>query len=337
MIQLTPSSNSETVSKVGTSSLHLESEKFNSATAHRAILALGGGGARGLAHLGSLKALDVFGIGVKRVVGTSMGSLVGAIFAANNTLHESTQAAINYIRSDAFQTEQERLCGANPKTSGTSSRKGLVETRSSLLGWYDHIKNYLWARHLLSRVFRRRSMLGGQVMTKVVEELLPDIDISETKIPLSIVTVDLKSGRQVVLERGPLRRAVLASAAIPGIFPPIDWEGMLLCDFGVLQSLPTEVAQSYVRHDSDIVIASDVGPLMQHIEDCPSALHVLLRMDEISEQLLRNHSRKLAEVLIRPEVGHFEWFDFSQPEHLIDAGFHAGKNTLAKVWSCIQA
>lgn len=86
------------------------------------------------------------------------------------------------------------------------------------------------------------------------------------------MTVDLKSGHQIVLEQGSLRKAILASTAIPGIFAPVEWDNMLLCDFGVLESLPTEVARSFTAP----VIAVDVGPSIAPITSCDSALHVLL-------------------------------------------------------------
>lgn len=282
--------------------------------ANHAIVALGGGGARGLAHFGALEAVLEADIVIDRIVGTSIGSLAGGIFAANNDLNSSTQSVIDYVTSAKFRTKQASLCGASPTGDSTQI--------SGLLGWYDRIKSYLWSRRLLTRVFTRSSLLSGKVLEEVISKLVPDIDISETKIPISVVTVDLKSGQQVVLEQGSLRKAILASASIPGIFPPVEWDDWLLCDFGVLDSLPTKVAKSLT---SETVIGVDVGPNSEKIEACESALHVLLRMDEISERLVRKLSQQVADVLIRPNVGHFQWFDFSQPQQLIDAGLEAGR------------
>lgn len=289
----------------------------------QAVLALGGGGARGLAHFGAAQAVYESGIQVQRVVGISIGSLAGAMLAQDVPPADVQQELLRYLASDDFGSKQASLFGSQ-STGGRAN--------SGLLGWYDQIKSYLWARHLLGRVFRRRSLLPGGVLEQVIAALVPDIDISQLPVPLSIVAVDLKSGHSIVLERGPLRRAIAASAAIPGIFPPVEWEGMLLCDLGVLDSLPTEVARSYA---SDLVIGVDVGPYLSRDERCESALHVMLRMDEIGERLLRRYSLLRADILIQPNVGHCPWFDFGNAERMIRRGYDAGLSALNH-WQRIQ-
>ncbi len=284
----------------------------------RAILALGGGGARGLAHFGAVQAIQESDLGIERIVGVSMGSLAGAMISVDDSLQRVQSRVLEYIASDDFAARQESLFGTQP---------GQVRTTTGLLAWYDQIKSYLWARHLLGRVFRRRSLLAGGVLEGVIAQLVPDIDIADAPIPLSIVTVDLRSGHPIVLERGPLRRAIAASAAIPGIFPPVEWGGMLLCDVGVLDSLPTQVARGY--GGEELVIGVDVGPNLERAERCESALHVLLRMDEIGERMMRRVTQKSADILIQPDVGHCAWFDFSHAERQIAAGFEAGQKAMA--------
>lgn len=282
-----------------------------------AVLALGGGGARGLAHFGAAQAVYESGIEVERIVGVSIGSLAGAMLALDDQPTRVQNQVLNYLASADFQSKQESLFGAQP-TAGKAS--------SGLLAWYDQIKSYLWARHMLGRVFSRRSLLVGGVLEQVIARLVPDMDIADLPVPLSIVAVDLRSGQPIVLERGPLRKAITASAAIPGIFPPVEWDGMLLCDLGVLDSLPTEVARGYA---SDLVIGVDVGPRLGRAQRCESALHVLLRMDEIGERLLRRFSQQRADILIQPNVGDCPWFDFGHAERLMLAGLEAGLSALA--------
>lgn len=315
----------------GRSSFGLESRSLrpSSPSADRhgaATLALGGGGARGVAHFGAMQAVREVGISIARIVGTSIGSLAGSMVAVSNDVELSAQKVVEYVTSTRFQSKQNSLCGAHPKSDPSG--------QTGMLGWYDQIKTFLWARRLMSRVFRKQSLLSANIMEEVISELVPDIDIQDTTIPLSIVTVDLKSGHQIILEKGPLRKAILASTAIPGIFPPVQWDDMMLCDYGVLDSLPTAVAKSY---RSAAVIAVDVGPETEPVDDCESALHVLLRMDEISERLCRRHSHRLADVLIQPNVGGFQWFDFSQPQALITSGLDAGRTALSLAYSRFEA
>jgi len=282
-----------------------------------ASVALGGGGARGVSHIGALRAILESGFRIDRVVGTSIGSLAGAIYATNPDIADCTASTIEYLESKEFQTKQASLYGAHPTNSGTG--------QSGVLAWYDRTKSFRRARSLLTRLFTRRALLKANFLHQIVAALVPDIDIADCPVPMSIITVDLKSGEQIVLERGPLRKAIVASASIPGVFPPVQWDDMLLCDFGVLDSLPTAVASSFY---SDVTIGVDVGPTLSPVDDCESGLHVLLRMDEIGESLFRARSLELADVLIRPEVGQFQWFEFAQPREMIESGLGAGRTAL---------
>ncbi|MEZ6134664.1 MAG: patatin-like phospholipase family protein [Pirellulaceae bacterium] len=285
---------------------------------HRtAVMALGGGGARGISHFGGIQAVEEAGIEIVRFVGTSMGSLVAALAATAESTEEACEKSLAFLRSDAFTKRQQALFGAHPAPN--------LKPSHGMLAWYDRLRSYLWTQQLVHRVFRRQSILPGQVLEEVIASLVPDIDISQTKIPLSVVAVDLLSGQQVVLESGSLRRAIAASAAIPGIFPPVKWDNMLLCDVGVVDSLPARIANAYA---AELVVGIDVGPQRSAIAGCESALHVLLRMDEIAEQMVRDASRQQVDLLIRPNVGDIEWFDFSDPERLVEAGRIAGRKAL---------
>ncbi|MCA9127332.1 MAG: patatin-like phospholipase family protein [Planctomycetales bacterium] len=283
----------------------------------KAVVALGGGGARGMAHLGALEAIIDAGFAIERMVGCSIGGLTAAIYSTGEDLPTLQTRVVTYLTSSDFASKQESLFGADPKQVRSDS--------SGLLAWYDRIRSYLWTRHLLSRVVRQSSLLGCGVLQQVVDTLVPDIDIADALIPLSIVAVDLLSGHPVVLERGSLRKAVLASAAIPGIFPPVEWDNYLLSDLGVVDSLPSAIAETYTH---DVLIGVDVGPTLETTNGCKSALHVLLRMDEIAEQLYRRHSKRNVDLLIRPDVGNYPWFDFSEPGLLINRGFEAGRDSI---------
>jgi NTE family protein len=141
-----------------------------------------------------------------------------------------------------------------------------------------------------------------------------------------MVAVDLRSGQRVVLERGPIRKAILASAAIPGVFPPVPWGDQLLCDIGVLESLPMSVSRGY---SSDLTIGVDVGSELQTIEHMDTAIEVMIRMQDIGERLHRQSAVEANDWVIRPQVGDRPWYDFSHPERLIEAGRLAAQEFLA--------
>ncbi|MEX0715895.1 MAG: patatin-like phospholipase family protein [Planctomycetaceae bacterium] len=284
----------------------------------KVTLALGGGGARGVAHLGAVEAIREHGIEIERIVGVSIGSLAGAMCAFDLDIHAVQKKALDYLMSPEFQAHQQVLFGTHPRGDETAT--------GGIFTWYQRVKQYLRANQLFHRVIRTPSLLPGLILKDVVDHLLPDADIADAKIPLAIVTVDLRSGHQVVLENGPLRDAVRASSSLPGIFPPIEIGEMNLCDIGVFYSLPTTIARSY---DPRFVIAVDVSSEMRCLDKCETALDVLMRMDEIGEALFRKHVRHLADLVIRPDVAGVEWFDFSTCDKLVEAGRAAGRRALA--------
>ena len=289
-------------------------------------LALGGGGARGISHLGVIEGLREAGFEVGRIVGVSIGSLAGALHAFNPDIKPMIAKALGYLLSESFQTHQQTLFGAR--------RNAEEDDTGGVFGWYSRVMMYLKGNRVWHRAVTRPSLLPGVVMQDVVTNLLPDADIADAKIPLSIVAIDLHSGHQVVLERGSVREAVRASSAIPGIFPPIQWDDMLLADVGMLCALPTVIAQSY---GSGPVVAVDVSSRVKRLSHCDTALDVLMRMDEIGEALFRKHVTAAADLIIRPNVSHTEWFDFSNPEMLINQGRKAARQSCTALSALLRS
>ena len=286
----------------------------------RAVVALGGGGARGIAHLGVMQSIGESGVQTERIVGVSMGSLVGAMCAVDPDILRVQAKAIELLHSPVFQLKQEILFGAAPP--------GDAESSGGIFSWYGRLRKYLNAHRKLTRAVTSNSLISQDPLEESIEYLLPDVKIEDLPIPLSIVAVDLLTGQRVVLEQGPLRDAVRASASIPGIFPPVRWGDMLLSDIGVIESIPTLVASAYA---SDLTIAVDVGQDNTRINECNTALEVMMRVDDICERLMRRHLNDAADLVIRPDVGNVAWFDFSEPERLIAEGRAAGHRAIEAV------
>lgn len=291
--------------------------------ARRAVIALGGGGARGLAHLGALQVIGESGIQTERIVGVSIGSLVGAMCAVTPNICQVQAAAIEFLHSSVFL---EKFISV----AGPASKLSKREEDSPSLSWYAstmaRVRKTVSNSRRLRRAITGPALMHDSLLRDAIEHLVPDIDIRETTVPLSIVTADLISGQRIVLESGSLRQAVLASTAIPGFFPPVKWNDCFLCDIGVLDSLPTQVARSYA---SDLVIGVDVGADSTAIAAPGTAVEVMMRMDEIGERIMRRTAIGFADAVIRPEVGHRPWFDFSDPETLIAEGKIAASRILA--------
>ncbi|TWT61301.1 NTE family protein RssA [Rubinisphaera italica] len=275
-------------------------------------LALGGGGARGLAHLGVIDALTKAGYRIKRIVGVSMGSLVGALIASGKDISEIRRDALHYLLSERFQVHQNTLFGIKGESADGET--------SGYFAWYMRIQQFLKANSLFRRIITQPGMLPGVLLEDVVINLLEDVNIESLPIPLSIVAVDLLSGHQVVIENGSVRDAVRGSSSLPGIFPPVPFNDLLLCDTGTFCSLPARIAQSY---GDAPVIAVEVNTEITPGIRPSTALEVLIRVDEIGENYWRKQVRPHASVVIRPNVAHVPWYDFSAAPRLIELGHHA--------------
>jgi NTE family protein len=268
-------------------------------------LALGAGGARGIAHVGVLKVLQREGIPIDLIVGTSIGALVGAAYAAN---------------PDAFVLAN-RVCEV-------LDPHGKKETRLKLLErsyWEEDFKpDFL---HRLARIVQkemflnlalfRSAVLSEEDLRISVEAFVPDIAIEDTRIPYFSTATDLLSGRPVVLKQGSLIRAVMASCAVPGFMPSIAWDETLLVDGGLINMVPVIPAK---KNGADVVVGVDVGMILKRnhpVEDGIDAIH---RATEIMNYYLGAADRIRTEVLIEPVVRNFGWTDFFAFKELIRQG-----------------
>lgn len=286
----------------------------------RATLALGGGGARGVAHLGAIEELVTANFEVERIIGVSIGSLAGALYAFDPDINYVLDRTCTFLQSPEFARHQERLLRAQPgPVSGVAA---------GVLDGYHRVADFVRANRMLYRAVSSSSLLPGELLEQVVDHLLPDADIADAAIPLSIVAVDLHTGQPFVFDKGPVRMAARASAAIPGIFPPVPFEDRLLCDIGGFCALPLTTARSYAPK---FLIAVDVGSTLQPLSEEPSALDVLLRMNDIGSAMFREQLRAEADLTIVPDVAHIPWFDFTSADAMIDAGRHAAREAVSKL------
>jgi NTE family protein len=268
-------------------------------------LALGAGGARGIAHVGVLKVLQREGIPIDLIVGTSIGALVGAAYAVN---------------PDALALAK-RVCEVLDPHGKKQTRLKLLE-RSY---WDEDFKpDFL---HRLTRIVQkemflnlalfRNAVLSEQDLRMSVEAFVPDIAIEDTRISYFSTATDLLTGQPVVLKQGSLIRAVMASCAVPGFMPSISWNGMLLVDGGLINMVPVIPAK---ESGADVVVGVDVGMILKRnhpVEDGIDAIH---RATEIMNYFLGTADRISAEVLIEPVVRDFGWTDFFAFEELIRQG-----------------
>ncbi len=274
---------------------------------------LGGGGARGLAHLGVLGALAEEGIEPELVVGSSIGALLGAMYATSGDFRAAITKAYDYFHCE---------CYAKIKFDF------LKQTEESGLndGLLDGLSRYLRKKFFYNVVLANRlSFVDMEVYLENIAWLIDDIDIMDTKIPLAIVCTDIHSGQKVVLTEGSLRQAVAASAAIPGIFPPIQNNTQLLVDGGWVDQLPVTVCREL---GTKFVVAVNVARELEQDYSTETGLDILRRTNAITRTVLNRMQAKEADVLIEPEVGEISWAGFGCVDACVDLGREAAERMM---------
>lgn len=279
-------------------------------------LVLGGGGARGMAHQGVLEVFEEEGIPIDLIVGTSIGALVGGIYALNPDARALQEKTLAFLGSDSFQ-----------KMGLQRFRKAERCEENFFESIFQSVRRGLAYTYLL----RRPSLFDPQVLTRILEETIPDVTFADTKIPLVISAVDLRKGEEVTIRRGDLRRAILASISLPGFFPPVELNGGLLADVGFLGAVPANVAS---RSGADVVVAVDVSPEFppgDEGEGFSTGLQILFRMESIGSRALRKIRLGDSDVIIRPEVGDLYWADFSSAQEMIARGREAARKAIPPI------
>jgi len=265
-------------------------------------LALGGGAARAFSHIGVIAGLEKHGIPIDIITGTSMGAIIGAMYAARGDLTGVRKTIKAYLQSEEFATSGfEFFRELDADGEGLLFQVGKVARRS--------LFNTL--------MITRTALVNDETAMKNYACLVDDMAIEEMRIPFAAVTLDLETGEVVVLQRGPLRRAIAASCAMPGVLNPVQHEGRLLVDGGWGEAVPCRAAR---RLGADIVIAVEAGPPPPAFEVPRNALDVIGRADALVRNALANEQLQSADIVLSPDSGVMHWADFSTAERAILRG-----------------
>jgi NTE family protein len=278
-------------------------------------LALEGGGALGLAHIGVIQWLEEHHIPIDRLAGTSMGALVGAFYASGQTPAEMRALATSdafqgvftlqtpYVDS-SFRRRQDRRQNPAAVTIGLKHRPALRNALLSDLGVNQFLSNNLLA-------YNRQ-----------------ELDYNRISIPFRCVATDLNTMQSITFSSGPLPQAVRASISIPGVFPPVQAaNGHFLVDGGILDNLPTDVLKHDLRADTIIAVHLEDAALSS--ADVGSIVGVLNRAFSAGIDRNVDESRRLADVVVNVPVGKFSTTDYAKGSELIDAGYQAAEASRA--------
>ena len=265
-------------------------------------LVLGGGGARGLGHIGVLKALKKHSIPIHMVAGTSIGAVIGAMYAATLDPHWIENKFKEFIDSEAY-----KRIGLHRLVPTSQPNSSIFQTAAT------YMKNQI----IINLANDRLGILKQERLSEIIELLLPVKTFEELKIPFSCLAVDLNSGEDVVFNSGNLIEAIVASSAIPGYIPPIEKDGMLLTDGAVSCPVPVKTVR---KMGADFRISVDVG--LNHFEplENPNLLQVLGRAEQITSTRLGEVKSEKADITIRPDTMNVFWAEFDKIDQLIKLG-----------------
>jgi NTE family protein len=285
----------------------------------RVGLALGGGGARGLAHIGVMEVLEGAGVPVDMVAGTSIGALVGGIYLLERQSARLRPRMLEFLESETFK--QARFDVLRERKEGESA--GFIDSMALTLrrGW------------MYSYSITRQSIISQEAFFEINNHLFGDRKIEELPLPFAAVSLDINSATEFIWTRGSLRDAVMASSAIPGFFPPLELDGRLLVDGGWIHSVPIRPARSL---GADIVIAVDTSRERDTPFEYKRGIDLILRTAFIMMKQLRELQLEEADIVIQPDVTDIHWADFQNPEVLLQKGRDAAISALPEIRSLMR-
>lgn len=270
-------------------------------------LVLSGGGAKGFAHIGVLKQLEQMRIPVDCIAGTSMGAIMGGLYAAGMSPDEMEDVFTALDWWDILKDQTQRKDLAFRRKKDDQRYLGNIE-----MGF----------KHWRFRL--PRAMATGQKLNNFLVTITRDVSRSfdDLNIPFRAVATDLASGERVVLASGSLARAMRASMAIPGMFSPVEMDGLTLIDGGIADNIPVDLVREM---GADIIIAVDLGAMdvastrrsQGNIAEMLAHTYQLIRRPQQEEQM------RDADIALTPDTSAFSTSDFYRAPAIIRAGRRA--------------
>lgn len=281
-------------------------------------LVLGGGGVRGLAHFGVLKVLQRAGVPIDAIVGTSAGAIVGSIYACRPEAEVVAAEVLEFLRSSAFR----RL----------GFRFDLERHRKPSM--LDRLLHGLKRQLAMELLFRRPAIFKTEMLRLLAKNLVPEVLIEDARIPLFITALDLANGRELVMDSGDLRSAVVASSSVPGFFPPVERDGELLCDAGLVNNMPVDEARAL---GAEVVVAVSLNNQVEAVSAFATGIEVIFRNEEIGTRLINERKKQRADVVIEPDTQGRYWLDFDDPSAIVRAGEAAAERCLPAILAAVGA
>ncbi len=265
-------------------------------------LVLSGGGAKGLAHIGALKVIEDAGIRIDYIGGTSMGAIIGSLYASG---YSAKQLDSIFAQTNFGTLIQDEI----PRGSMT---------------FYEKMESEKYAVILPFENFKLGFPSGlskGQNMYNLISRLMFHVsevsDFSKLPIPFFCVATNVETGMEVILDKGYLPQAVTASAALPSLFRPVIVDGEVLIDGGVVNNYPVDEVRA---KGMDVIIGVDVQDSLKTRDDLKSAFRVLVQINNFRTIRDMEEKRQKTDVYIDPNIKDFNVISFEDGRKIINEG-----------------
>ncbi|NHZ85103.1 MAG: hypothetical protein GWP19_04385 [Planctomycetia bacterium] len=280
-------------------------------------LALGGGGARGAAHIGVLKILHNNSVIPDVIGGTSAGALIGAMYAATTDPEWVDKRFKEFLSSAAYEE-----MGVSRLQSG--------QNPESVIG---QVTKYVQDKLVFAMALTRTSIVKKERLAKAFDYLIPVKTFEELKIPLNVYATDLQAGETICYNSGDLIDAVTQSGSIPGFVEPTRKQGKLIVDAGVSAPLPV----CELKSKADFVIGVDIsrGAPKQPMKK-ENIIEIITRAERITSQYYTNLLARESDFSIRPDVLGLHWSEFDKYDILVENGISAAKEKIAELKKIIK-
>jgi NTE family protein len=268
-------------------------------------LVLSGGGAKGFAHIGVLKVLEEAGLKIDYIGGTSMGSVVGGLYASGYTA-----AQIDSI----FQATNfdELISDFIPRSSKNFYEKRNDELYALILP-FNNFK--IGIPEALSK-----GMYNFNLLSRITRHVRHVRDFNQLKIPFLCIATDIETGKEVVLNKGSLAQAMMASSAFPSLFSPVEIQGKLLVDGGVTNNYPIDEVR---KLGADIIIGVDVQDDLRDRNSLKDATKILVQITNLHSIEKMKESIAKTDIYIKPDIKDYGVISFDKGKEIIIKGEEA--------------
>jgi NTE family protein len=284
-------------------------------------LALGSGGARGLAHVGVMEVLEAEGIKPFCIAGASMGAIIGGLYA------EYPQADVTWRRLQRYVEDEDFAAS----WSAFVSKESMSTEEQPSPGRFHEMYDFVQRKIIALKTVTRPYLQDAERLRRPLETLFEARTFMELKIPFACVALDLVTGAKVVFREGDLIEGIYASSAIPAIFPAVERDGKMIVDGGSAFRVPVDVAREM---GADCVIAVDIPAFEQ--KKYRTGLEIIIRSNAIARQRLNNFVLATADFVIRPEVDDIHWADFRAGDICRERGATAARAALPQLEAILR-